>query len=154
MFTLIAQMRQKVYCCLCCQSRWPISHLWMSATNCHSDYPRCKTKNHSRSVDGHLLNWAETVSLLFVVLKEANISKTNNHVPNTIFCNWHCDIWMWSEIDKPEKQNPRLEPTGPAKQSETHQVMVPCTSLTGQEVVSQGFKWVSVQTKQFLQCKS
>jgi len=40
-----------------------MSHLWMFATNCQLGYPRCKTKNHWRSVDADFQCVEVTVSL-------------------------------------------------------------------------------------------
>jgi hypothetical protein len=64
----------------------PIPHVWLFAFNRHLDYPWCMTKNHWWAVDYHVQDWARSVSLLFLVIKAANLSEKVNGVQKLIFC--------------------------------------------------------------------
>jgi len=64
----------------------PIPHWWLSASNCHLDYPRCKSKNHWHAVDYHVQDGAGSVSLLILFIKAADSLKKDNDVPKTMFC--------------------------------------------------------------------
>jgi len=77
---LIFKMWQWSCRCPCCLWRLP-------TTNCHSDYPRCKTKNRWHSIDVHLHDGAGSMSLLFLVIKAANTAKKDNDVLSLIFRN-------------------------------------------------------------------
>jgi len=52
---IIVKMGQGACRFLFCPQRWPMSHLWLSATNYHSNYSMCQTKNHWCSIDAHFL---------------------------------------------------------------------------------------------------
>jgi len=82
--TLIFRMGQGG--CRCCFCPWnrPIPHLWMSATNHHSDNPRCKAKNHWRSIDSHFQNGVMTVSLSLLPIKTAITFILPNHYKITL----------------------------------------------------------------------
>jgi len=53
----------------------PIPHSWISASNCHSDYPTCMTKNVRHCIDSQFRDGAWSMSLLFLRITVANISK-------------------------------------------------------------------------------
>jgi len=69
-----------------CLYRPLIPASWKSATNCHSDNPRCMTKYHWRSVDDHLQDGVQSISRLVLIWKAANTSKKDNDVPKSILC--------------------------------------------------------------------
>jgi len=76
---LIFRIRQGAcYHCFWVQ-RLPISHEWMLATNWKINYPRCKGKNRSHSVDAHSKNGVVTVLLSLSPIKAANTSVMKNN---------------------------------------------------------------------------
>jgi len=125
----------------------------MFATNRHSDYPWCKTKNHSSSVDSHFQDVAGSVSHLFLILQAANTSKKDNDVPKSIFCNSLLDISMQPSIETPENQNHRLHSMGPDKVRKTWRLTGVRSGLVGQEGVSQVVGQVHNRTELFLSSK-
>jgi len=52
----------------------PFRDIWIIAIKLHLEYQRCKTKNHSGSIDTHCLDWAGSVPLLRLTLKAAHTS--------------------------------------------------------------------------------
>ena len=52
----------------------PLLRIWIWATPRHLDQPRCKTKNHWRSIDTHFQDGAGSVFLWFFAQKAANAS--------------------------------------------------------------------------------
>jgi len=69
LLTQIFRMGQGVYGDLFSLQRQPISHLWISATNHHSGYPKCKTKTCLLTVDAHFQNGIESVTLSILVYR-------------------------------------------------------------------------------------
>ena len=52
----------------------------------HLDYPRCETLNHWCSFDTHFHDWAGSVSILLLPIKEANTS---------VMTSWNqCPLWL------------------------------------------------------------
>ena len=63
---LIFRMGQGACCSLFCPSRRPIPHLWMAATNCHSENVGCKTNNHGRIIEAHLATGVSAICYRFI----------------------------------------------------------------------------------------
>ena len=61
--TLIFRMGQGAYGSFFCLKSKPIPHLWMAATDRHSDYQWWKTKNQWHSIDAHIQNGAGSLWL-------------------------------------------------------------------------------------------
>ena len=77
--TLIFKMKQGACLILYLLSRQPILHLWLSATNHHSDFQRWKINNCWRSVDAHFQDGAGSVLLFFLPIMAANTLIMYNH---------------------------------------------------------------------------
>jgi hypothetical protein len=114
---------------LFCHQRLPISPLWMSAINCHSDYPRCKTHNPWPSIGLHFQNWRGSISRLFLIMKVAITSKKVNDIPKVRFCDVQRYIWMQPLIESPDEENQRFVPTGLATLGKTCRLLAMCMQL-------------------------
>jgi len=75
LLTLIFRMGQEACRFLFWLYRRPMPHFWMSATNRHSDFPRCQTNKRWRSIDAHFQDGAESMSLSVLIIQAANTSK-------------------------------------------------------------------------------
>jgi len=94
LLTLIFRIVQGVCHFLFSLWRQHIPHLWMSASNRHSDYPRCRTQHHWRSIDSHLQDLEWSICLLVWDIKAAKASKKDNDIPKSIWCKYQWDIWV------------------------------------------------------------
>ena len=92
-------------------------------------------------------------SLLVLIIKVANASRTDIDIPKSIFFDLQLQFWMRPEIVKPKMQNRRLDPMDPTKSGNTRWSMSTGPDFTCKEPVCQVFGQVGNQTFQFLQSK-
>jgi len=122
----------------------------MSATNCHSDYRRCMTKNYSHSFDSHFQDWEGNVCLFCLNMKVAKVLKKDNDVPKSICCDKQYDIWVRPSIELRDNTNRWLEPMGLAKPGNTRGLMSPQLGFVRQEAAGEDFELVWNGTDTFL----
>jgi len=118
--TLVSDMAHRVSRFLFRLKRQPMPHLKMSATNCHSDYPRFKSKNCWRAIDAHFQQAAGSVFLPFVDFQGGQYIQRRQWRTTVNILQLTVGYLNTPEIDPPKMQNSRLEPTALGTPSKTH----------------------------------